>query len=97
MIPISDAQDIGEKRDLCQVIILGWNGQETFITTWGNSDTDGSSAAQIANTLKKQWNWPDYTITESAKIQKLHERIAELEMQLGKISYAQPSWGWYYP
>ena len=36
-------------------------------------------AAAGANELKRKWGWPENTIVESAKVQALYDRIAELE------------------
>jgi hypothetical protein len=82
MIPISDAADIAEKRTLRQVIIFGWDGRETFVTTYGGTDWDSAGAAGAANRIKDQWDWPANTIVEGERVQKLYNRIAELEAQL---------------
>ena len=82
MIPISDAVTLGEKHQLRQVIIFGWDGRETFVTTWGGSDWDSAGAAGAANRIKDQWDWPANTIVEGERVQKLYNRIAELEAKL---------------
>jgi hypothetical protein len=79
MISIDDAKELAQTNNLRQVIIFGWDGSHTHITTYGESIVDSEQAAQGANVIKSQWNWPADTIVASEKVQKLNDRIKELE------------------
>lgn len=51
----------------------------TVIDTWGVDAERSAQAAAGANAIKRSWGWPADTIVESAKVQALRDRIAELE------------------
>lgn len=50
-IPISDAKALAEKHDCRQIIVLAYDGDTTFITTWGKTKADCEQAA------KAQTHW----------------------------------------
>ncbi len=81
-VPVTAAEDIAYKYAQKQVIIFSYDGDITSITTFGVSAADSARAASGANQLKAYWGWPENTIVESAKVQALYDRIAELEAQL---------------
>lgn len=83
-IPISRAEDFAKLTNMKQVIIFGWDGNETHIVTWGDSIEACQQAATGANHIKKMWDWPSDTIVESAAVAKLRARIAELENNLAE-------------
>ena len=63
-----------------QAILFTYNRESgTVITTWGSDASRSAQAAAGANAIKKGWGWPEDTIVESAKVQALYDRIAELE------------------
>lgn len=78
-IPVEDAQALGEKYGLQQVLIFAFDGKTAFCTTWGVDAAASATAAAGGNQMKRTWGWPENTIVESAKVQKLYNRIAELE------------------
>lgn len=45
-IPIAEARRFGQAHGLSQVILLGWDGENTHIVTWGKTKADCKSAAQ---------------------------------------------------
>lgn len=78
-IPFTEAEALGLKYHQRQVLIFSFDGEHTTIATWGADAVDSSMAAAGANELKRKWGWPENTIVESAKVQALYDRIAELE------------------
>lgn len=82
-IPIIDVERFGFEHSLSQVIIFGFDGKRTHVASWGETDEASAQAAAGANVIKKGWDWPIDTIAESAKVEALHARIAELERLLG--------------
>ena len=85
MIPVLEAREIAHTCGMRQVIIFGWDGEQTHVTTYGKSDVDSAQAAAGANMIKRGWEWPTDTIVEGAKVQALYNRIAELEQELADL------------
>lgn len=82
-LPIDSARNLCSTHGFAQVIVLTWDGSETGVTTFGVSDHDSAVAAEAGNRIKRWLGWPEAMCrTESAKVARLHERIAELEAQL---------------
>lgn len=75
--------ELAEKLGATQAILFT-HSQETgtVIDTWGEDAERSAQAAAGANHIKKQWGWPEDTIVESAKVQALRDRIAELENEV---------------
>lgn len=59
-IPITAALKIGKDYGCQQVILFAWDGEQTQVVTWGESldDCYCSQAADGANKIKKNWDWP---------------------------------------
>lgn len=84
MISVSVAQDVAEANNWKQVIIFGWDGQETSIITWGLTATDSAQAAEGSNQITRHWDWPNYPVI-SSEIQAMHDTISSLKQQLALL------------
>lgn len=75
--------ELAQRLGFTQAILFA-HAQEcgTVITTWGTDAERSAQAAGGANTIKRQWRWPEDTIVESSKVQALRDRIAELEEEV---------------
>ena len=83
---IDQLRQLAEKLQAEQAILFTYNqASGTVIDTWGSDAERSAQAAAGANTIKKQWRWPEDTIVESAKVQALRDRITELEDQLDEL------------
>lgn len=51
-IPITEARRVAEHYGLRQIVILGYDGEKTFITTWGSTKADCEQAA----TAQQWWD-----------------------------------------
>lgn len=80
--------ELAQRLDFTQAILFA-HAQEcgTVITTWGTDAERSAQAAAGANTIKRQWRWPEDTIVESAKVQALRDRIAELENEVQRLTH----------
>lgn len=60
-VPASAAEEIAEKYNKDQVIIIAWEEQEnrTYVTTFGKTKEDCKLAAEGGNLIKKYLGWPD--------------------------------------
>lgn len=82
---IEKLSELAQKLSATQAILFTHcQDSGTIITTWGVDAERSSQAAAGANTIKRQWGWPENTIVESAKVQVLRDRIAELEAALSE-------------
>lgn len=72
--------------------ILFTHSQETgtVIDTWGIDAERSAQAAAGANTIKKDWGWPEDTIIVSAKVQALKEEIVALRKELQQVRQRPP-------
>jgi hypothetical protein len=84
-IPVKAAKQVAEEHNLSQVILLGWDGKTTHIVTYGKTVEDCDMAAQGANYLKSLWNWPESTLVDPHRVEKLKVRIEELEREIQAI------------
>jgi len=87
-IPISAAKEVARTHEMTQVIILGWDGESTHITTYGKTAIDCDQAAQGANFLKVLWNWPKSTIVDPFRVRGMKKRIQELENETAALREA---------
>jgi hypothetical protein len=85
MISITYAKVVCIANDLRQVIIFGWDGEQTHVATYGESAVDSQQAAVGANVIKRGWGWPENLCTDTTRIQVLEARIAELESELRRV------------
>lgn len=84
---IDQLRQLAETLQAEQAILFTYNqASGTVITTWGSTAERSAQAAAGANTIKKQWGWPEDTIVESAKVLALRDRIAELEMKVQDLT-----------
>lgn len=81
-IPINQAKGFAIAQDLQQVIIFGYDGKETHVVTWGDSDERSAQAAAGANHIKKLWGWPEDTIVDSAKVVAIKDENERLKIQV---------------
>lgn len=84
-ITIEPAGVFAQQHGLEQVIIFGWDGKQTHITTWGDTAESSAQAATGANLIKQRWKWPAETIVESEKVTALKEELARLKQQLAEL------------
>ena len=77
-INIQRAGDLAKLSGYQQVIIFAHDGENTIVTTWGDTPERSAQAAAGANAIKKQWGWPDDTIAESAKVTALVALVEKL-------------------
>lgn len=78
MIPIDDAKQFGKDHNLKQVIIFGWDGEQTHVVTWGKSIKDCAQAAEGANKIKTNWGWPEEMIAEPARVTELKRKLENM-------------------
>lgn len=45
-IPISTAKAVAEQHDLKQVLLIGWDGKEVHVVTYGKTKADCEAAAK---------------------------------------------------
>lgn len=82
-ITIGDARALARSKKMRQVIILGWNGKESSVTTYGETVEDCAQAADGGNLVKRALGWPEsLCAAEPSRVRKLNARIKELEKQL---------------
>lgn len=82
------AEDFANAHGYEQVIILGFDGTRTHLTTWGETVEQSAAAAAGGNRLKSLMNWPEDTIVESEKVLALKRQLQdliELEKQVALI------------
>lgn len=80
---IDQLRQLAETLGSEQAILFTYNQENgTVITTWGDTVERSAQAAAGANKIKKLWSWPETDLVESAKVQALRDRIAELEALL---------------
>ncbi len=46
LIPVSTAKDVAEKHGFRQVLLIGWDGKNTHVVTYGASKKDCEEAAK---------------------------------------------------
>lgn len=81
-IPIKAAKQISKDYKQKQVIIFGWDGKETHVTTYGKTTEDCDIASQGANEMKENWGWPDKYMGEPSRVTELKDEIEELKRKL---------------
>ena len=81
-IPVTKAEALSLEYNLRQVIIFGWDGKQTHVTTYGKSVQDCDDAARGANEIKKKWGWPASKLESPPRVKKLEDRIVELELEV---------------
>lgn len=80
---ITKAEALCFDHELRQVVVLTFDGTETRVTTFGVTALDSAIAAEAGNRIKRSLMWPESMCNSvSLKVQRLHDRIAELERQL---------------
>ncbi|MEW5833611.1 MAG: hypothetical protein AB1832_00985 [Pseudomonadota bacterium] len=85
-VSIETAESLCRANGLHQVIVLSFDGTTTTVTTFGLTDQDSATAAEAGNRIKRWLGWPEAMCrTESAKVERLHARIAELERALDQV------------
>jgi hypothetical protein len=89
-IPIRDAKIIADANGCTQVIIAAWDGKNTHIVTYGKTVEDCAQAAAGGNLIKKTLGWPKDLNAEPKRVQKLLDRIAELEAKITDIGTTKP-------
>ncbi len=82
-IPISSVQKYARAHNLKQVIMLGWDGQDTHIVSYGETLDDCDQAAIGANKVKALFNWPDNLMAEPSRITKLKQDLKKILKDLG--------------
>jgi len=81
-LPIAAAEHVARVHDFLQVIVLAWDGQQTCVATYGTTTAQSAQAAEGGNRIKRALGWPESQCNAvSAKVQRLLDRIAELEAQ----------------
>ncbi len=45
-IPISTAKEVAEKHDLRQLLLIGWDGEQVHVVTYGKNQKDCEQAAK---------------------------------------------------
>ena len=81
-IPVSAAKGVADQHKLRQVILAAWDGERTHIVTYGSTQEDCAQAAEGGNAIQRMLGWPEKLRAAPPIIQKLRERIKELENQL---------------
>lgn len=45
-IPVATAKEVAEKHDLRQVLLIGWDGEQVHVVTYGKTVLDCKAAAK---------------------------------------------------
>jgi uncharacterized small protein (DUF1192 family) len=85
-IPIKDVKELSQKHGLSQVIVFGWDGEQTHVATYGESVDDCEKAARGANLIKQGWKWPEELLTEPSRVQALRAEIKRLKQELSSLT-----------
>ncbi|MGB3749410.1 MAG: hypothetical protein WA961_14520 [Rhodanobacter sp.] len=89
-LPLSAAETVARDHDFLQVIVLAWDGQQTCVATYGTTAEQSAQAAEGGNRIKRALGWPESMCDAvSAQVQRLRDRIAELERQ-NLLAYELP-------
>jgi len=92
-IRIALAESMARTLGFTQIIIFGHSQESgTVVTTWGDTVERSAQAAAGANSIKKQWNWPEDTLAESAKVEKLKQLVEKLA-RVHVIVQTERGWG----
>lgn len=81
-IPISVAKGVAAATDCQQVIILAWDGELTHVVTYGKTVENCAQAAEGGNRIKRFLGWPENTMSQPSRVNKLEKEIADLRAQL---------------
>lgn len=82
-IPISSVQKYARAHNLRQVIMLGWDGQDTHIVSYGETIDDCDQAAAGANKVKEFLGWPESLRAEPSRITKVKADLKKILKDLG--------------
>lgn len=83
-IPIHSAKRFARAHNLTQVIILGWDGTDTHIVSYGETLDDCDQAAIGANKLKDFFSWPENLRAEPSRITKIKQDLKQILRNLGE-------------
>lgn len=82
-IPIHSAKRFARAHNLNQVIILGWDGKNTHVVSYGETIDDCDQAAIGANLVKKVLGWPESLQSEPSRITELKADLRRILKNLG--------------
>lgn len=85
-LPITAVKQLADEYDMSQVIVFGWDGEQTHIATYGKSVEDCDVAARGANSIKQRWNWPEQLLAEPSRVKALRAEIKQLKQQLATLT-----------
>jgi transposase-like protein len=85
-LPITAVKQLATEHDLSQVIVFGWDGEQTHVATYGKSVEDCDQAARGANAIKHKWKWPEETMAEPSRVKALRAEIKQLKEQLAQLT-----------
>lgn len=86
LIPIAAARDFAIEHKLTQVIIVGWNGRDTHVVTYGASATDCDQAAMGGNLVKKAIGFPESMCgSKPSRVRELEAKILQQEATIDEL------------
>lgn len=86
-IPWEVAQRVAEEQGCRQIILMGWDGEQVHVVTYGVTADDSDQAAMGGNYVKKALGWPKRLCEdESPKVKQLREVIEILNEKIGALN-----------
>lgn len=76
-LPIADAKEFADRRNLRQVIVIAWDGERTHCVTYGKTAEDCDQAALGAERLKQALKWPEWQ-SEPSRVKRLISALNKL-------------------
>lgn len=84
-LPIKALKDLAKEQGLSHAILFAYDGELNHVVTYGQAVEECSQAADFGNELKKVLGWPETLRAQPSTVERLQNRIKELEDTL-KIS-----------
>ena len=83
-IPVSAAQGVADAYGLRQVILMCWDGQESYCVTYGMTVLDADQAALGGDRIKQALGWPLSTIGHlPSRVERIEEKLQAI-MEAGQ-------------
>lgn len=86
MISIESAERFCKDEKMKQVILVGWDGRQTHVATYGINHEHCAQAAQGGDKIKTAIGWPASYQIDPPIVGQLKAKIRKLEAQLVKLN-----------